>query len=202
MVLEKIFNREQLMSNEVVFRAVLAVLTVMLYYNRHLAHGRRPPRKRPLGGLETCVIVVPTLWTISLVLYVLGFEWFDYSVPLPLWLRWVGVVVMALCLPLSSLVYRKLGAHSSKSLEVQKNHRLVTDGAYRYVRHPVYATLILCAVGACLVTANLVVSAMAAAVALVLWLRIKKEETILVARFGDEYRAFMARTGALIPKLL
>jgi protein-S-isoprenylcysteine O-methyltransferase Ste14 len=39
-----------------------------------------------------------------------------------------------------------------------------------------------------------------AAVTLMYWARVADEEQMLIDQFGDEYRAYMRRTGRLIPK--
>lgn len=192
------------MSTDLTFRILLAVLTFALYYNRHVRHRKPGPKKpkTPRRGVEVWIVAVPYLWTLSLALYVLGFGWFDYSVALPEWLRWVGVGIMAACLPLTDWTYRTLGVHASRTLELRKDHRLVRDGPYRYVRHPVYVVLFLSAIGACLISSNLIVFALTIAVIVVVLVRIKKEEAGLAERFGDEYHEYRQKTGALLPKLL
>ena len=192
------------MSQEQLLRLVLAVLSVVLYINHHVLH-RSPQKgatKAPTGLIEASIGVTASLWTLSLALFVLNFDWFNYAVPLPLWLRWAGVVLMTACFPLSAWIYRALGEHFSKKLELQTNHRLIDNGPYRFVRHPMYATLLLCASATCLISANLIVMAMVGAVAVVFVLRIQQEEAMLVGRFGQEYSNYRRHTAALVPGLL
>lgn len=79
---------------------------------------------------------------------------------------------------------------------------LVTTGAYRYVRHPLYGSLLLLAWGIFLkdvtaATATLVVLATAALLATA-----GAEERENLARFGPAYRDYMARTRRFIPFLV
>jgi protein-S-isoprenylcysteine O-methyltransferase Ste14 len=189
---------------ELAFRIMLTVLTFALYYNRHVLHRKTSSKvkRMPTRGVELWIIIVPYVWTASLVLYVAGFEWFDYSAALPTWLRWVGVGLMAICLPLTDWTYYSLGVHASRKLELQKDHRLVQEGPYRYVRHPVYVVLFLSAIGACLVSSNIIVMITTLAVVAVVLIRIRKEEAMLIGRFGDEYLDYRRRTGALLPRLI
>lgn len=78
--------------------------------------------------------------------------------------------------------------------------RLVEDGPYGLVRHPIYGGLVLGAVGWALVRAS--GPALVGAVALFLFLDLKRrrEEAWLVARFPG-YEAYRARTRRLIPWL-
>jgi protein-S-isoprenylcysteine O-methyltransferase Ste14 len=64
-----------------------------------------------------------------------------------------------------------------------------------------YATLFLCAMSTCLISANYAVMATTVAVASIMLMRIKKEEAMLAARFGSEYDWWRQRTGALVPRL-
>lgn len=195
------------MWDDILFRAILAALSVVLYVNHHVLH-RRPADKKsaarmlPRSSIEWGLVVAPSLWTAALLLYVAGVRWFDYAFSLPQWARWVGVLLMVLCLPLSQWIYRTLGVHFSKKLELRPDHRLVDFGPYRYVRHPMYSTLFLCATATCLISASALVMVTTGAVVIVILLRIKSEESMLLERFGETYRRYQLRTGVLVPKLL
>ncbi len=77
-------------------------------------------------------------------------------------------------------------------------NRLVESGAYRYVRHPVYAGLVLASIGWGLLTASLV--AIGLALVLLVWLDLKarREEVWLTARHPG-YAAYRTRTWKFVP---
>jgi protein-S-isoprenylcysteine O-methyltransferase Ste14 len=77
---------------------------------------------------------------------------------------------------------------------------LVETGAYRLVRHPLYAGLILGGVGYSIVRASPLGLAATAALFVVLDLKRRREETWLVERFPG-YGAYRRRSRALIPYL-
>lgn len=82
----------------------------------------------------------------------------------------------------------------------RRGHALITDGVYAYIRHPAYLGWFAWAVGMqvcmlnplCTVAYALVVHRFFAA-------RVREEEAALVDMFGDEYRAYRARTPTYIP---
>jgi protein-S-isoprenylcysteine O-methyltransferase Ste14 len=101
------------------------------------------------------------------------------------------------------LFYRShadLGTNWSITLEVREQHRLVTRGVYRRIRHPMYLALALYSVGQALVIPNWVAGpSNSIAFAILCALRIGAEERMMTKEFGDEYAAYSARTTRLIP---
>lgn len=122
------------------------------------------------------------------------------AVELPAWLRWSAVAASAPALGLVFWILRALGRNFSTSLAEPET--LVTDGPYRFVRHPLYAAFLPLWVVLALIATNWFVGAAGiAGFAIVLVVRTPKEERLLLGRFGDEYRAYMQRTGRIVPKL-
>lgn len=87
----------------------------------------------------------------------------------------------------------------SPDFRFEHTSNLVTVGVYRYIRHPLYASLLYLTWGAALkdLSAGTVTLALAATVFLVA--TAKAEETENLVRFGDAYREYMARTRLFIP---
>lgn len=108
------------------------------------------------------------------------------------------LVVLGTALLFSSV--HALGKQFTGHVHIQIGHRLVTSGPYRIVRHPGYLGYLLLTVGIAAGYASLI-----AAAAIVLLLapgliyRMQVEERLLLAEFGDEYRAYAKRTRRLIP---
>lgn len=115
-------------------------------------------------------------------------------------LRWAGVALVAIGLALRVGAMRSLGTRFSPLLTVQPQHRLETAGLYARMRHPGYAGSIAAALGATLAfggAAGLVPTILLAAL---LVARVGREEKLLAEHFGDEWRAYRSRTGALWPR--
>ena len=122
-----------------------------------------------------------------------------FAAPFPAWSRWTGVGLGMISLPLLIWVHHTLGRHWSTNLQLKQNHTLIAEGPYRRVRHPMYTALFSFFVGVALVSASWLIVILIVAAILVLYARIGKEETMMIEQFGDEYRAYMRRTGRFLP---
>ncbi len=76
---------------------------------------------------------------------------------------------------------------------------LVNVGAYRYIRHPMYASLLLLTWGAAFKTLSFFSILLALAAAGLLVLTARAEEFENLERFGEEYDQYMSRTKMFIP---
>lgn len=134
----------------------------------------------------------------------LGFtDWLDrFNITLPQSLGWAGAVLMVLSCWLLWRAHADLGLNWSPTLQIVKEHRLITDGIYGWIRHPIYASLWLYALAQLLMLSNLVAGpAGLLAALLVTLLRIPREEAMMIDHYGEEYKAYRERVGGLIPRL-
>ena len=114
-------------------------------------------------------------------------------------LRWMGVVLFALGGTLRMWPVFVLGRRFSGLVAIQPGHELVTDGIYRYIRHPSYLGLLVNALGWALAFRSGVGVLLAALYVPVVLARIRAEERLLATEFGAPYEAFRARTWRLVP---
>jgi protein-S-isoprenylcysteine O-methyltransferase Ste14 len=111
-----------------------------------------------------------------------------------------GVLCLAAGLWLFARSHADLGTNWSITLEVREGHRLVTDGVYRTLRHPMYAALLLYALGQALVVPNWVAGpSYAVAMALLFALRLGPEERLMRDQFGSAYDDYRRRSKRLVP---
>jgi protein-S-isoprenylcysteine O-methyltransferase Ste14 len=92
---------------------------------------------------------------------------------------------------------RSIEDHTRFTLE--KTTRLVTSGAYRYIRHPLYASLFFGAWGAFFKLPSWLGVAIVLLVSVALYLTARVEEAENLRNFGEEYQAYMRTTRRFIP---
>ena len=183
---------------------VLAAIAVMMAVRG--LHGQRSRRvkvaKSHKTALETGLLVfawvgffVPLVWVASP-----AFRFAEYplrAVPLA-----AGVMCYVIGLWLFYRSHADLGTNWSITLEVREGHRLITQGVYSRIRHPMYSALALYSVGQALVIPNWVAGlSNLVAFAVLFAFRVGAEEKMMGQQFGNEYATYTARTKRLIPRV-
>jgi protein-S-isoprenylcysteine O-methyltransferase Ste14 len=113
-----------------------------------------------------------------------------------------GALIYALALWVFRRAHKDLGRNWSITLEIRAEHKLVSTGLYSVIRHPMYTAFLLMGLGQALLLANWVAGlAGLLGFAILFFLRVGKEERMMLETFGSEYRAYMQRTKRLIPYL-
>jgi protein-S-isoprenylcysteine O-methyltransferase Ste14 len=123
------------------------------------------------------------------------------SLPIPTAVRWFGIGMAVVSLPLLAWVLQALGKQWSRNLQLQDDHELITDGPYKRVRHPMYTIIFLTMSSLAFISANLLIIIPAVVAMGAIYSRIDKEEAMLKEAFPGQYEQYMNRTGKLLPKL-
>ena len=139
---------------------------------------------------------------IGVIIYAFYTPLFPWSqLLLPGLVRWIGVGIGLVTIPLIAWVHWVLGRALSKSLTIQDEHQLVTTGPYRWIRHPIYTIFIFYFLSLFLISTNLFLLIAWIIMVITLIIRIPSEEQMLLNQFGDAYREYMKTTGRLFPRL-
>jgi protein-S-isoprenylcysteine O-methyltransferase Ste14 len=197
------------MNIEITFRVIFALagitmFALRIYYQSRVFQDRHKVEVQE-GGLSLIAGALAALTA-----FVFGFEFilspgtftFAYSFTYPSWLRWLGVLALAGGITLLGLSHHHLG-RSFHSLVVSKADRVLVDtGPYRWIRHPIYTAYLVNYVSGGLVAGNLVLTFVPVIFfGLLVFVRVDKEEALLIDEFGQNYRDYMKRTGRLLPKV-
>ena len=145
---------------------------------------------------QRAIVMVLSIATVPVLIVAPPWEYVYFTGPIPRDgpLAWVGLALFAAGIALTSAAMRALHGLFTTRLGVQPGHRLVTNGPYRLIRHPGYLSHILCLTGIGLALSSLVAMGLTILVVpFILW-RIQREEEMLLAEFGEEYRTYMRQT--------
>ncbi len=139
-------------------------------------------------------VVVPPGWAYE--------GWLNWSTGIDLPLQATGVGLWALGLALGLWAARAIGGYGAVS-GVTVDHQLVSDGPYRYVRHPIYTALTAVSVGTTLVFRSylLLVVAALSIFAHLWWAAVEEKLLGSPEGLGDDYRTYASRTGRFLPRL-
>ncbi len=115
---------------------------------------------------------------------------------------WLGIAALVAALVLFRITHKQLGRNWSVTLETRTEHKLVTDGVYAWVRHPMYSSFLLSAVAQALLIPNWIFGPAGLVVfAILFFYRVGREEALMLETFGQSYVDFMARTARIVPWL-
>ena len=110
----------------------------------------------------------------------------------------VGVMLMGLALTWWARIH--LGCLWSSAITRKEKHRLVETGPYAFVRHPIYAGLIIALLVTTATEATPMALLGAVLIAIGLWVKARAEERFLLAELGpDAYEFYRRRVPMLIP---
>jgi protein-S-isoprenylcysteine O-methyltransferase Ste14 len=124
--------------------------------------------------------------------------WASFNIPN--WLRWSGVGLAAAASGLIIWTFRTLGHNLTDTVVTRRDATLITDGPYRWVRHPFYLAFAMAVIANTLITASAFLAITGIAAFLVIVCRTSIEEQKLVERFGADYLEYMGRTGRFLPR--
>ena len=202
-------------NHAVVFRGVVAgVLVTFVIVGTYIGLRIWKGRAKVVTGREGRLkfdpaVLLELAWMSASVAFVVKPAWMSWSaLPLPPSLRWAGVGVILATFSLAISAFFSLGkiysgtVVYSGSVVIKYSHMLVTSGPYRWVRHPIFTSHFALALSIFLLTTNWFIGLALLTLSILLALRVEEEEALLLERFGDEYRAYMQRTGRFLPQLL
>ena len=140
--------------------------------------------------------------------FLFAFPYFEYSIieksnfpeTITFFLWVIGSVILiigGIIMCAGRIILRK---YSSLIITIEQNHKLVTNGPYSVIRHPIYAGIILMFFGYTLSFSSIIGTIIILAF-FSIWFnkRIKLEEQLLIQTFGDKYLEYMKHTKRLVP---
>lgn len=114
-----------------------------------------------------------------------------------------GSIISGFLILITGIVLRfiglsTLGKNFSATIEIKEESKLIVNGIYKYIRHPLYLATLLIAISGCIVFSCLFTWVFVILTLVGVVLRIKSEEDFLSAHF-QEFGEYKKRTHKLIP---
>lgn len=160
-----------------------------------VAESRRDPAS--VRGLIAQMIAFALVWSLRRPLFspILSLGW-----PFDLAMAAVATALLTGSIWLAIAAVGVLGQQWSYTARLVEGHALITEGPYRFVRHPIYTGLFGMLLATGLVMTNWFVLPVAIVVFLIgAKIRIRSEEKLLRDEFGAAYESYARKTPALIP---
>jgi protein-S-isoprenylcysteine O-methyltransferase Ste14 len=163
----------------------------------------RKKAEQHVSPTENILLILLTITTGILPLIYSVTNWLAFAnYTLPTWMGWTGIFIMACSLLIFWRAHYDLKANWSPSLELYEGHTLITNGIYKYIRHPMYASLLLANIAQILLIQNWIAGPIAIIMFIPFYaLRSRAEEKMMMEKFGDPYREYKKITGGILPKL-
>jgi protein-S-isoprenylcysteine O-methyltransferase Ste14 len=174
----------------VYFFGILAEIVIRAPYRRQTRDSRVVDRR--IDGLEYSALILLLVGTFVLPLVYAMTPWLGFAdYTLPDWAGWLGIGLMGVALWVFWRSHVDLGRNWSASLEIREEHRLITQGIYGRVRHPMYASQWVWGLAQLLLIQNWIAGpGTLVAFGLLYLLRVPREEAMMLEHFGSACLTF------------
>ena len=187
---------------EIVFWAALVVeMTIRAPINK--ARKKEKMTEQRVSSQEKLLLILLLLGMFIVPLIYSVSTWLDFAnYVLPTWAGWIGAVLIVLALIVFWRAHVDLKTNWSPSLEIREKHELITRGIYGYIRHPMYASQWLWVIAQPLLLQNWLAGWLNLVVFIFFYsLRVRAEEKMMIDTFGEQYREYTKKVGAVFPRL-
>ncbi|MCY3413143.1 MAG: isoprenylcysteine carboxylmethyltransferase family protein [Candidatus Heimdallarchaeota archaeon] len=174
------------------------IYLILLYTGGILDTIIRPleTEKKEEGGFEKILALLFLINPFLLILAMFEVTYYPWRNPI--------ISIIGLVIYLSGIIMLlwsriNLGKQATGILVIRDDHELITNGIYKYVRHPIYGAGIIGVLGFMLVTQSIIIGLLSLLIYFkVLNDRAKYEEEMLCNEF-TEYPEYMTKTKRFIP---
>lgn len=128
------------------------------------------------------------------------FKWLrNFVFPWSETLAWLGAGFCAAGLAGAIWSRRTLAGNWSSDVLFRQGHELIERGPYRFVRHPIYTSILMMCLGSAIAQDRAGPYVGLVFIFAGFWIKLRQEETLLTRHFPEEYPTYMKRVKALIP---
>lgn len=157
-------------------------------------------RDKPKTYLQTLPLAISTINLLILILAVFQIGTFEYENQYFSW-RVIALIVYLIFSWIQIWSFKTLGDYYSQEIAIKKDHKIVSKGPYKIIRHPQYLSQIIVDLAGAFATLSYILFPLALIQIPFLILRASEEEKLFRKYFSEDFEAYRKKTGFMIPFL-
>lgn len=155
-------------------------------------------KDKPKTYLQTYPIMLSTITLVLLIISLFQVGTFEYKTEYQT-LRIIGLLIYLVFSWVQIWATKVLGENYTQDIAIKKNHQLITNGPFKFVRHPQYLSQILLDIGGAAATLSFILAPLALIQIPFLFLRASFEDKLLEKHFGENFRLYKKKSGMILP---
>jgi protein-S-isoprenylcysteine O-methyltransferase Ste14 len=155
-------------------------------------------KDKPKTYLQTLPLVLSTLALVVLIVSLFQVGTLEYKAEYQT-LRIIGLAFYIVFSWIQIWSTKVLGDNFSQDIAIKKDHHLVTNGPFKFIRHPQYLSQFLMDIGGAAATLSFILAPLALIQIPFLFMRASLEDKLLGKHFGENFRSYKKKTGMIFP---
>jgi len=155
-------------------------------------------KDKPKTYLQTLPLVLSTIALVVLIVSLFQIGTLEYKTEYQS-IRVIGLAFYIVFSWVQIWSTKVLGDNFSQDIAIKKEHHLVTNGPFKFIRHPQYLSQFLMDLGGAAATLSFILAPLALIQIPFLFMRASMEDKLLEKHFGENFRSYKKKTGMIIP---
>ena len=155
-------------------------------------------KDKPKTYLQTLPLVLSTIALVVLIVSLFQIGTLEYKTENQT-LRVIGLAIYIVFSWVQIWSTKTLGDNFSQDIAIKKEHHLVTDGPFKFIRHPQYLSQFLMDLGGAAATLSFILAPLALIQIPFLFMRASMEDKLLEKHFGESFREYKKKSGMFFP---
>jgi protein-S-isoprenylcysteine O-methyltransferase Ste14 len=155
-------------------------------------------KEKPKTYLQTLPLVLSTIALVVLIVSLFQIGTFEYKTEYQT-LRVIGLAFYIIFSWLQIWSTKALGDNFSQDVAIKKDHHIVTNGPFKFIRHPQYLSQFLMDLGGAAATLSFILAPLALIQIPFLFMRASMEDKLLEKHFGENFRSYKKKSGMFFP---
>jgi len=155
-------------------------------------------KDKPKTFLQTLPLVLSTIALVVLIVSLFQIGTLEYKTEYQT-IRIIGLAFYIVFSWVQIWSTKTLGDNFSQDIAIKKEHHLVTNGPFKFIRHPQYLSQFLMDLCGAAATLSFILSPLALIQIPFLFMRASMEDKLLEKHFGENFRSYKKKTGMIIP---